>query len=470
MGALTSKPFAFTARPWELRGAEAVDLAGGEGSPLRLQIRGGKILRILPFTVGSEEWITDAARFSYDGLDRQRLDQPHLFGASSNWSLLFRIFVAQVFQAPRRLSFYVGPEQNLQTILLVRTLTTLLPNYTLSVVGSEGANLASFFPFTSSDQDWIERSSVYLLIGLNLRFENPILFARLRRQLLLNSSKRVLLFAASGFGFPVDQVINLGLNLSRFVSILRGSDHVCRPFLLESTSVLVGRAVDRVMPLFSSALVNWIRRFLPFCFIFPVLPSISAAGFSKIFAPSPFAIGENLPSDDLSVSFDQQLNSCPLAYAGSHVGSTASRASILFPTLHSFEQMGSYFLPSVGLRSLAPGLAPASNSQARPSWTVARALADLIFFVSPFFSSKKPKNTTIGSLQWLLDFIDPVTTSSGVFFVNPSSSFRVLIKFPNLFWPVIGTFPGSSLEDHSPVQVLATALRLGRFRNFYSHG
>ena len=74
VGALTSKPFAFTARSWELRTAESIDVTGGLGSNIRVDTRGTEVMRVVPrlHEGVNEEWISDKARFSYDGLKRQR--------------------------------------------------------------------------------------------------------------------------------------------------------------------------------------------------------------------------------------------------------------------------------------------------------------------------------------------------------------------------------------------------------------
>jgi|TARA_B110000977_G_scaffold147010_1_gene186337 NADH dehydrogenase (ubiquinone) Fe-S protein 1 len=78
VGALTSKPFAFTARAWELKFAESIDVTDGLGSNIRVDTRGTEVMRVVPrlHEEVNEEWISDKARFSYDGLKRQRLDTP----------------------------------------------------------------------------------------------------------------------------------------------------------------------------------------------------------------------------------------------------------------------------------------------------------------------------------------------------------------------------------------------------------
>ena len=80
VGALTSKPYAFSARPWELDSVESIDVMDAVGSNIRIDSRGGAVLRVMP-TINdavNEEWITDKARFNWDGLARQRLDKPYI--------------------------------------------------------------------------------------------------------------------------------------------------------------------------------------------------------------------------------------------------------------------------------------------------------------------------------------------------------------------------------------------------------
>jgi len=80
VGALVSKPYAFTARPWELTKTETIDVMDALGSNIRVDCKGREVMRILPRNHDgvNEEWISDKTRFVYDGLRRQRLDRPYL--------------------------------------------------------------------------------------------------------------------------------------------------------------------------------------------------------------------------------------------------------------------------------------------------------------------------------------------------------------------------------------------------------
>jgi len=104
VGALTSKPFAFTARAWELKFAESIDVTDGLGSNIRVDTRGTEVMRIVPrlHEGVNEEWISDKARFSYDGLKRQRLDTPMVKGSDgklkpATWVRFFFVFFSFFF-------------------------------------------------------------------------------------------------------------------------------------------------------------------------------------------------------------------------------------------------------------------------------------------------------------------------------------------------------------------------------------
>ena len=79
VGALTNKPYAFQARPWELKKTESVDIFDAMGASIRIDTRGKSVLRVLPRLNEeiNEEWINDKSRFAIDGLSKQRIDKPY---------------------------------------------------------------------------------------------------------------------------------------------------------------------------------------------------------------------------------------------------------------------------------------------------------------------------------------------------------------------------------------------------------
>src|SRR5215470_5709833 len=115
VGALTSKPYAFVARPWELRKTESIDVMDAVGSNIRIDSRGREVMRVLPRVndAVNEEWISDKTRYACDGLKRQRLDQPYLRKGGklepANWSEAFAVIAGKLKATPaQKIAAIVG--------------------------------------------------------------------------------------------------------------------------------------------------------------------------------------------------------------------------------------------------------------------------------------------------------------------------------------------------------------------------
>src|SRR5205814_1609079 len=192
VGALTSKPYAFAARPWELNKTESIDVMDAVGSAIRIDTRGREVMRILPRVNDevNEEWISDKTRHVVDGLRTQRLDQPYirengrLYPAS--WQDAFEAIAAKVKQAdPKRMGAIVGDLAALEEIFALKDLMTRLGVVNLDC-RQDGAMLdptwgrASYL-FNASIAG-IEQADALLLVGSNPRREAAVLNARIRKR------------------------------------------------------------------------------------------------------------------------------------------------------------------------------------------------------------------------------------------------------------------------------------------------
>ncbi|MBM3525054.1 MAG: NADH-quinone oxidoreductase subunit G, partial [Alphaproteobacteria bacterium] len=194
VGALTAKPYAFMARPWELRKTESIDVLDALGSNIRVDSRSGEVLRVLPRVNEdvNEEWIADKTRFAIDGLRRQRLDQPYVRGADrklqpASWSEAFTAIASRVTGSSGiRMAAIVGDQADCESIAALHDLMTALgsPN---TDCRQDGAKLdprsAAGWRFNSTIAG-IDRADALLLIGTNPRWEAPVLNARIRRRWL----------------------------------------------------------------------------------------------------------------------------------------------------------------------------------------------------------------------------------------------------------------------------------------------
>src|SRR5882724_10736109 len=192
VGALTSKPCAFAARPWELNKTESIDVMDAVGSAIRVDTRGREVMRILPRVNDevNEEWISDKTRHVVDGLRTQRLDQPYIrengqLNAAS-WRDAFDAIAAKARATDaKRIGAIVGDLAAVEEIFALKDLMTRLGVGNLDC-RQDGAALdprqgrASYL-FNSTIAG-IEKADALLIIGTNSRREAAVLNARIRKR------------------------------------------------------------------------------------------------------------------------------------------------------------------------------------------------------------------------------------------------------------------------------------------------
>jgi NADH-quinone oxidoreductase subunit G len=192
VGALTSKPYAFAARPWELNKTESIDVMDAVGSAIRVDTRGSEVMRILPRENDdiNEEWISDKTRHVVDGLRTQRLDQPYVREKGklrpATWTEAFTAIAAKVANAnPKRMGALVGDLAGVEEIFALKDLMTRL-NVTNLDCRQDGAAFdpawgrASYL-FNASVAG-IDAADALLIVGSNPRREAAILNARIRKR------------------------------------------------------------------------------------------------------------------------------------------------------------------------------------------------------------------------------------------------------------------------------------------------
>jgi len=191
VGALTSKPYAFTARPWELRKTESIDVFDALGASIRVDARGGEVLRVLPRLneETNEEWIGDKSRHAVDGLKRQRLDRPYLRKDGKlqpvSWAEALSAAAAKLKgTSAARIGAIAGDLVDAEAVAALKDILAGLgvTNLDCRQDGAkiDPANRASWL-FNSTVQG-IEDADAILLIGTNPRWESPVLNARIRKR------------------------------------------------------------------------------------------------------------------------------------------------------------------------------------------------------------------------------------------------------------------------------------------------
>ena len=197
VGALTSKPYAFEARPWELKKTESIDVMDAVGSNIRVDTYNWEVKRILPRLNDdiNEEWISDKTRYSCDGLLKQRLDVPYIKKdnklVKSNWDEVLEIVRKKLVEAdPNKIGGHVGDLVSLENSLAFKKFFKYLKSNNLEfrekkfyINPSDKMN----YIFNSSIKG-IEESDLIILIGTNPRHEATILNARIRKAFIKNKT------------------------------------------------------------------------------------------------------------------------------------------------------------------------------------------------------------------------------------------------------------------------------------------
>ena len=245
VGALTSKPYVFEARPWELKKTESVDVMDAVGSNIRVDTYGWEVKRVLPIINEdiNEEWISDKTRYACDGLSNQRLDTPFIkyngkFEKAS-WDEVFKIIKSKINNTPKdKIAGFVGDLINMESSYILkeffdRTLNSKnyecrSSNYYININEREN------YLFNSSING-IEDSDLIFLIGSNPRFEATILNARIRKSYVNNSTKIISLNDIGDLTYPYQ---SLNGQTQTIVDIFEGNNEVSKK-ILESKKPLI---------------------------------------------------------------------------------------------------------------------------------------------------------------------------------------------------------------------------------------
>ena len=193
VGALTSKPYAFVARPWELTKTPSIDVMDALGSAIRVDARGREVLRILPREneAINEEWISDKARHVWDGLRTQRLDRPYVRRNGrlepASWDEAFRVIAEKLKGLDsKRFGAIAGDLVAVEEMFALKLLAERLGSPNIDC-RQDGAKLdptlgRATYVFNSTIEG-IDRADAFLLVGTNPRYEAPVLNARILKRI-----------------------------------------------------------------------------------------------------------------------------------------------------------------------------------------------------------------------------------------------------------------------------------------------
>ena len=376
VGALTSKPYAFTARPWELSKTESIDVMDALGSNIRIDTKGREVMRILPRNNDgvNEEWISDKTRFIWDGLRRQRLDTPYIRenGRLRKAGWAEALSAAAAAMQGKKVAALVGDLAPVEAIYSLKQLIESLGGTIES--RTDGARLPignrSAYVGTAKIED-IDSAKTILLIGTNPRVEAPVLNARIRKAWANGATVGLI-------GEAVDLTYDykhMGNDRAALV------DLVGRVTEKSNTLVIVGQgAINEAdgEAVLSQAMAYAQGSGAKLLVLHTAASRVGAmdvgavteGGLTK--AVEGAEVIFNLGADEVEISRDG-ANAPFVIYQGSHGDRGANRADVILPAAAYTEENG-LFVNTEGRPQLAmrAGFAP---GEAKENWAILRALS-----------------------------------------------------------------------------------------------
>lgn len=403
VGALTSKPGAFTARPWELEHNESIDCLDAVGTNIRIDSRGTEILRIIPRLHEdiNEEWMADKGRFSYDGLKSQRLDQPMMRVGDEfqpvTWKEALMEVAANMDKCKgEEMMGVVGDFVDAESMICLKDL--LNKKGCVNTINSQveaplDADVRSNYLFNSTIQG-IEDADACLLIGTNPRMEAPLVNARIRKSAMHYGLPIASVGPASNLTYDKDE---LGDNTSVLQSIVDGKNDFCkvleeaeRPMIVIGMSALengirgsVDKAVSDLVKKYPNLKAeDWDGiNYLHTAAGRVASLDLGFVAGPKDAAPTKFVYLLGADSEKVNAMIP---NDAFVVYQGSHGDIGATRANVIFPGNTYTEKNGIY----VNLEGRAQETAKAANTigDARDDWSILRALSEVVGTPLPYNS------------------------------------------------------------------------------------
>ena len=245
VGALTSKPYAFEARPWELKKTESIDVMDAVGSNIRIDTYGWEVKRILPRLNNeiNEEWISDKTRYACDGLLKQRLDEPFIRKngklIKSSWDEALEVITEKIQNTrPEKMAGHVGDLVSLENIFSFKNFLKDLKieNFEfrereIYLNGSDKIN----YLFNSSIKG-IEESDLILLIGCNPRHEATMVNARIRK---VYANRKIPVYSIGNPGDLTYEYNIIGETTAELRDIIKGQNSFSKKLLSSKKPIVI---------------------------------------------------------------------------------------------------------------------------------------------------------------------------------------------------------------------------------------
>jgi len=385
VGALTSKPYAFTARPWELMKTETIDVMDALGSNIRVDTKGREVMRILPRNHDevNEEWISDKTRFVWDGLRRQRLDQPYVRKGGklkpATWDEAFSAINKAL--DGKKISAIAGDLVSVEAMFALKKMVNNLGGNTECRVDDAKLPIdnRAAYAGTAKITDIDDAQTIYLL-GTNPRTEAPVLNARVRKA-YMNGANIKLIGDPIDLTYDYDHIGNDRKSLELLISdeTANGSSEnksliiLGQGALLEADGEAVLASAQKLAKITNSKLL--------------ILHTAAArVGGMDIGFNTKGGINVALKGADVIFNLGADQVELPetafVIYQGSHGDRGAHRANVILPSATYTEESG-IFVNTEGRVQLAER-ASFPPGQAKENWAILRALSAVLDVKLPF--------------------------------------------------------------------------------------
>jgi NADH-quinone oxidoreductase subunit G len=401
VGALTSKPYAFAARPWELNKTESIDVMDALGSAIRVDTRGREVMRILPRVNDdvNEEWISDKTRHVADGLRTQRLDQPYVRKGGrlvpASWQEAFAAIAAKVKSAkPDRIGALAGDLCAVEEMFALKELMGRLGSVSIDCrqdgAALDPANGRASYLFNPTIAG-IEQADGIMLIGTNPRREAPVLNARIRKRWRASNLKIGVIgekadltydyaYLGAGPDSLAEFVDHASAKLERQIWII-GQGAIARPdgaailAMAAKAAVSVGAINDAwngfsVLHTAAARVAALDIGFVPGQGGKIALEMAQAGAVDVLF---------NLGADEIDIA-----DGAFAVYIGTHGDQGAHRADVILPGAAYTEKSGIYVNTEGRVQMAARANFPPGD--AREDWAILRALSDVLGQKLPYDS------------------------------------------------------------------------------------
>jgi len=475
VGALTSKPYAFKSRPWELSKTETHDVLDGIGSSIRVDTRGNQVLRVLPRINEdtNEEWINDKTRFAIDGLSRQRLDKVYVRENNklnvSDWDNALNKIKDEINKRGKDKTITLsGKFTDAETIITSKLFSKGLGS-DLYDCRFDNAQIihgeSESFKFNSSIQE-VENADAILLVGSNPRWEASVLNVRIRKAYINNNCKIGLVGPDLDLNYPYTKISKSLISLtdilenkSEFSKDLYNATY---PLIIVGTSAIntdQGSSILKICAEIAKKLPNFSNSLNPLNILNQDVSRVGSLelGFTNKYFDDDFEkklqeeINKNKPVVFL-LGLDEieskSLEGSFVIYCGHHGDYNAQHADIILPT-PAYTEKSSTFMNIEG-RVIQTSRCHNPLGDAKEEWKIFRVLSDLLNCGIKFNNLNDVRKKLVDDNENFLELLE-VRSSSNLSFAS-----KVSIKEHNLSYNITNFYMNDSISRSSETMAKCT--------------